>query len=53
MVLKIDDWVFQVDLEKTKEHSSFVSSQHCTCGFCENYYRTILAVCPGLKDFLD
>ena len=52
MVLKIDDWFFQVDLEKTKEHSSFVSSQHCTCGFCENYYRTILSVCPGLKDFL-
>ena len=52
MVLKIDDWVFQVDPEKTKEHSSFVSSQHCMCGFCENYYRTILSVCPGLKEFL-
>ena len=52
MVLQIDDWIFRVDMEKTKEHSSFVSSEHCTCGFCENYYRTILGVCPGLKEYL-
>lgn len=52
MVLKIDDWVFRVDLERTKEHSSFVSSEHCTCGYCENYYRGVNLTYPGLKPFL-
>ena len=52
MVLQIDDWVFRVDLERTKEHSSFVSSEHCTCGYCENYYRAAGLVYPGLHEFL-
>lgn len=52
MMLQIDDWVFRVDLERTKEHSSFVSSEHCTCSYCENYYRTVGTVYPALKGFL-
>lgn len=52
MVLQIDDWVFRVDLERTKEHSSFVSSEHCTCSYCENYYRTVHLTYPGLCGFL-
>lgn len=52
MVLQVDDWVFRVDLERTKEHSSFVSSEHCTCSYCENYYRTVSMVYPDLKAFL-
>jgi len=52
MVLQVDDWVFRVDLERTKEHSSFVSSEHCTCSYCENYYRAVSMVNPDLKVFL-
>lgn len=52
MVLQIDDWVFRVDLEKTREHSSFVSSEHCTCGYCENYYRAVNLTYPSLRPFL-
>ena len=52
MILQIDDWKFQVDLERTKEHSSFVSSEHCTCGYCENYYRAAGMTYPELKPFL-
>ena len=52
MVLQIDDWVFRIDLEKTKEHSSYVSSEHCTCGYCENYYRSVAIIYPELKPFL-
>ena len=52
MILQVDDWVFRVDLERTKEHSSFVSSEHCTCGYCENYYRAAGMVYPELKGFL-
>ena len=52
MILQIDDWIFEIDLSKTREHSSLVSSEHCTCGFCENYYRTIGVACPALQAFL-
>ena len=52
MVLQINDWIFRVDMEKTKEHSSFVSSEHCTCGYCENYYRAVNPAYPDLKGFL-
>ena len=53
MELRIDDWVFRIDLERTKEHSSFVSSEHCTCSYCENYYRAVSMVYPALKGFLE
>ena len=52
MLLQIDDWVFRIDLERTREHSSFVSSEHCTCSYCENYYRTVNEIYPELKAFL-
>ena len=53
MKLQIDDWIFDIDYEATAAHSSYVSSEHCTCGYCENYYRTIEAACPELKAFLE
>ena len=52
MRLQIDDWMFDIDFEATAAHSSFVSGEHCTCGYCGNYYRTIELVCPELKAFL-
>ena len=52
MVLRINDWIFDIDLEKTREHSSFASSEHCTCGYCENYYRAAVLAYPTLKAFL-
>ena len=53
MILKIDDWKFDVDPEVTREHSSFSASRHCTCGYCENYYRSVNYACPGLRRFMD
>ena len=52
MVLKIDDWIFEVDVDKTAAHSSLVSSEHCTCAYCSNYYLTITEDCPDLEAFL-
>lgn len=52
MILKINDWEFDVDLVRTREHSSFASQDHCTCAYCENYYRTVSMCYPGLKTFL-
>lgn len=52
MVLRINDWIFDIDLASTKEHSSFASLEHCTCGYCENYYRAVPLFYPALKPFL-
>ena len=53
MILTIDDWKFEVFVEQTREHSAFSVSRHCTCGYCENYYRSVDLACPGLREFLD
>lgn len=52
MILKINDWEFDIDLERTQEHSSFASEDHCTCGYCENYYRAVKLCYPALLPFL-
>ena len=53
MILNIDDWKFEVNVEDTRAHSSFSASRHCTCAYCENYYRGVKYACPGLKRFLE
>lgn len=53
MILKIDDWIFDIDPEKTMEHSSFAVNSHCTCGYCENYYRSVEMAYPELRPFLE
>lgn len=52
MVLNINDWIFDVDLKKTMEHSSLLSADHCCCGYCVNYYLAIKKVHPALCSFL-
>lgn len=52
MRLKINDWEFDIDRQRTAEHSSFVVSEHCTCAYCENYYRAVRGAYPDLQEFL-
>ena len=51
-MLKINDWEFDIDLDATWDHSSFAASDHCTCAYCENYYRTVRNCYPHLSAFL-
>lgn len=53
MIVTIDDWKFEVNVEDTRAHSSFSAIRHCTCAYCENYYRGVKYACPGLKRFLE
>lgn len=53
MVLKINDWIFDIDTEKTKEHSSFALHSHCICGYCVNYYTCVDETYPDLRPFLE
>ena len=52
MILKIDDWEFDIDLDRTRDHAIFAAEDHCTCGYCENYYRAVQLCYPDLKPFL-
>ena len=52
MILKINDWEFDIDWDRTTEHSSFASEDHCTCAYCENYYRSVDRVYPNLRPFI-
>ena len=52
MVLSVDDWIFDIDLEKTMLHASLLSEDHCSCGYCLNYYLAMRKVYPKLCLFL-
>ena len=53
MILSFDDWVFRVDLEATREHTTSNALDHCTCAYCRNYYETVAMTYPGLRRFLE
>lgn len=52
MVLELEDWRFEVDLEATREKTNQNSRDHCQCLYCQNYYDTISQVYPELKNLL-
>lgn len=52
MILKIDDWIFDVDVAATMEYSAIEAAEHCTCGYCRNFYATVDTVYPELRSFL-
>ena len=45
-----DEYVFEVDIEKTIEYSK--THLLCECDFCENYYAQIKGKFPKLESFL-
>ena len=53
MTVTVGEWIFEVDVAKTKEHAAFALGSHCTCGYCENYYRVADREYPNLRTFLD
>jgi hypothetical protein len=52
MIIKVDDWVFDVDLDTTMVYSAQEAQEHCTCGYCRNFYTAVDGVYPGLRPFL-
>ena len=49
MILKIDDWEFDIDLERTMAYSA---AEHCDCAYCRNFYAVIDEKHPKLRPFL-
>ena len=52
MILHINDWVFDVDIPATMDYSAGIWEDHCTCGYCRNFYETLNDAYPKLQPFL-
>lgn len=52
MILKVDDWVFDIDIERTMAYSAAEAAEHCDCAYCRNYYRAVDIVFPDFRPFL-
>lgn len=48
MICCLADWRFEVDAEETRRHTKKNASEHCSCGYCRNYYETLEETHPGL-----
>ena len=52
MIVKIDDWIFDVDMSATMEYSAKEAAEHCDCAYCRNFYASIDDAYPHLRPFL-
>lgn len=53
MTVKVADWIFDVDVASTMAYSASVWEDHCTCGYCRNFYETLNSAYPLMKPFLE
>lgn len=53
MIRKISDWIFDVDVEATRAHTTLNAADHCTCGYCKNYYDAAAVTHPEMIEFLE
>lgn len=53
MTVTISDWIFDVDITAAMEYSASVWEDHCTCGYCRNFYETMNGAYPFIKVFLE
>lgn len=52
MILQIDDWKFDVDIDRTMAYSAAEAAEHCDCAYCRNFYAAIDGSFPKLRPFL-
>lgn len=52
MILKIADWVFDIDMERTMAYSAAEAAEHCDCAYCRNFYASVDDTYPELRPFL-
>ena len=53
MIRRISDWCFDVDVDATLAHTKKNAADHCTCGYCKNYYESVARIYPQLIAFLE
>lgn len=52
MIISIGGWSFDVDMPNTEAYSKRITDDHCTCGYCRNFYATVDHAFPSLRPFL-
>ena len=52
MLIEIDGWSFEVDEKATGDYSAAELAEHCTCGYCLNFYETVDTFYPNLRRLL-
>ena len=52
MILEINGWKFDIDLEETMSYAEKVLADHCQCGYCRNFYMAVDSAYPALRPFL-
>lgn len=52
MIIESHGWKFDVDLTCTMAYSAAEAAEHCTCGYCRNFYAAVDSVYPQLRLFL-
>lgn len=52
MRLKIADWEFDIDMERTMAYSAAEAAEHCDCAYCRNFYEVVDTDYPELRPFL-
>lgn len=52
MILKVDDWEFDIDLERTMAYSAEEAAGHCDCAYCRNFYAAVDEIYPQFRPFL-
>ncbi len=52
MYLEFADWLLYAQVELNMVLSLQDAAEHCTCAFCRNFYETVDAAYPNLRQFL-
>lgn len=52
MQMQIGSWLLDVNVPLNMEISSLQAREHCTCGYCRNFYTAVDTACPSLRPFL-
>lgn len=52
MILRMDDWVFDVEMARTMEYSAAEAADNCDCAYCRNFYKIVDQECPQLRPML-
>ncbi len=53
MLLELEGWKFEIDLDLTREKTDRNAQEHCMCAYCRNFYETAGFCYPGLVRYLD
>jgi hypothetical protein len=52
VIIEIDDWKFDIDMNATMAYSAAEAADHCTCPYCRNFYAAVDGAYPSLRPFL-